>query len=147
MKAEIIARLLMVLTGFVLAMLGLITFIHSDHQGLVTDAISEMLTKVQLFCKKFDVLCFFIAHPTKPFVRDGKKNVCTGVDIAKSMAWFSKADTGITVYRSDDGVQIHNWKARWGWQGSLGNVTMHFNPVNGRYREITEVKDDFDWDI
>ena len=34
MKAEIIARLLMVLTGFVLAMLGLITFIHSDHQIL-----------------------------------------------------------------------------------------------------------------
>jgi uncharacterized membrane protein len=32
MNAEIIARLLMVLTGFVLAMLGVITFVHSDHQ-------------------------------------------------------------------------------------------------------------------
>jgi hypothetical protein len=29
MNAEIIARLLMVLTGFVLAMLGVITFVHS----------------------------------------------------------------------------------------------------------------------
>ena len=27
-------RLIMILTGFVLAMLGLITFIHSDHQTL-----------------------------------------------------------------------------------------------------------------
>jgi len=34
MNADSIARLLMVLTGFVLAMLGLITFVHSDHQTL-----------------------------------------------------------------------------------------------------------------
>ena len=34
MRAELIARLLMVLTGFVLAMLGVITFIHSDHNTL-----------------------------------------------------------------------------------------------------------------
>jgi uncharacterized membrane protein len=32
--SEMIARLLMVLTGFVLAMLGIITFIHSDHNIL-----------------------------------------------------------------------------------------------------------------
>ncbi len=35
MNAEIIARLLMVLTGFILAMLGVITFVHSgDHKML-----------------------------------------------------------------------------------------------------------------
>jgi len=33
--SEMIARLLMVLTGFVLAMLGIITFVHSgEHQTL-----------------------------------------------------------------------------------------------------------------
>jgi twinkle protein len=123
-------------------------FIQTDTKyALETDMVSDMLTKVQLFAKQHDVLVFFVSHPTKPQIRDGKKNVCTGVDIAKSMAWFSKADTGITVYRGDDGVQIHNWKARWGWQGSLGNVTMQFNPVNGRYREIAKVEDDFDWEI
>ena len=31
MRAEMIARLLMVLTGFVLAMLGVIVFIHGEH--------------------------------------------------------------------------------------------------------------------
>jgi hypothetical protein len=31
---ESVMRLMMILTGFVLAMLGLITFIHSDHQTL-----------------------------------------------------------------------------------------------------------------
>ena len=34
MRAELIARLLMVLTGFGVAMLGGITFIHSDHNIL-----------------------------------------------------------------------------------------------------------------
>ena len=34
MNAELIARLLMVLTGFVLAMLGVITTLHSDHNVL-----------------------------------------------------------------------------------------------------------------
>ena len=34
LMSEMIARLLMVLTGFVLAMLGIITFVHSDHQML-----------------------------------------------------------------------------------------------------------------
>ena len=34
MNADSIARLLMVLTGFVLAMLGVVTFIHSDHNTL-----------------------------------------------------------------------------------------------------------------
>ena len=31
MNAELIARLLMVLTGFILAMLGVIVFIHGEH--------------------------------------------------------------------------------------------------------------------
>ena len=35
--------------------------------------------------------------PTKPAER-GKKQIVTGVDVAKSMAWFSKADMGLTVF-------------------------------------------------
>ena len=34
LMSEMIARLIMVLTGFVLAMLGIITFVHSDHNTL-----------------------------------------------------------------------------------------------------------------
>ena len=123
-------------------------FIHNDkHTGLETDMVSEMLTKVQLFAKQHDVLVFFVAHPTKPFVRDGKKNVCTGVDIAKSMAWFSKADMGMTVYRGDEGVEIHCWKCRWGWNGSLGSVNLTFNPVNNQYEQAEVIADNYDWDF
>ena len=35
MNAEIIARLLMVLTGFVLAMLGVITFVHGGEHHVL----------------------------------------------------------------------------------------------------------------
>jgi twinkle protein len=122
-------------------------FIQSNYQGLTTDAISEMLTKVQLFCKKFDVLCFFIAHPTKPFVRDGKKNVCTGNDISGSNAWFSKCDTGLTVYRGESNVEIHCWKQRWAWCGKTGMTNLTFDPLSNRYAEEEVLHDDYDWDF
>jgi len=121
-------------------------FIHTEHKGLESDMVSDMLTKVQLFCKSHDILCFFVAHPTKPAER-GKKNVVTGVDVAKSMAWFSKADLGLTVYRGEDSVEIHTWKARWGWQAKVGKTSLTFNPLNGRYEEAEEIEDDFDWEI
>ena len=122
-------------------------FIHTDTKyALETDMVSDMLTKVQLFCKQHDVLCFFVAHPTKPAER-GKKSVVTGVDIAKSMHWFSKADLGLTVYRGEDSVELHVWKSRWQWLARIGSTSLKFNPTNGRYEEAEEVEDDFDWEF
>jgi len=119
----------------------------NDKYALETDMVSDMLTKVQLHCKQYDVLCFFVCHPTKPQIRDGKKNVVTGVDVAKSMAFFSKCDTGLTVYRGEGTVDIHCWKARWQWQSSLGVASLTFNPVNNRYAEAQQIKDDYDWEF
>ena len=121
-------------------------FIQTDYKGLETDMVSDMLTKVQLFCKQHDVCCFFVSHPTKPAER-GKKQIVTGVDIAKSMAWFSKADMGLTVFRGEDNVSINVWKARWGWSAKCGTTNLTFNPVNGRYNEAEEVQDDYDWEF
>ena len=121
-------------------------FIHTDHKGLETDAVSDMLTKVQLFAKQHDCAVFFVAHPTKPAER-GKKTIVTGVDIAKSMAWFSKADMGLTVFRGDSSVTVNVWKARWGWSAQCGSTDLTFNPVNGRYAEAEEIQDDYDWDF
>ena len=122
-------------------------FIHSDKNfALETDMVSEMLTKVQLFCKQHEVLCFFIAHPAKPMDRS-KKNVVNGLDIAKSMAWSTKADVGLTVYRGDSNVEIHCTKARWNWNARLGQADLKFNPVNGRYEEIEQEEDNFDWEF
>lgn len=125
-------------------------FIHNDSVGLQTDAISVMLSKIQLFAKKFGVLVIFVCHPNKPFVRDGKKNVCTGIDISGSMHFFSKADLGLTVYRTETNVEIHCWKSRWSWLAKLGKATLDFNPISGGYSEALsdkEIEDDFDWEF
>ena len=121
-------------------------FLHYEKTGLDTDAISDLLTKIQMFCKKFQIVCFFVCHPAKPSERTGKKQVCTGLDVAKSMAFFSKCDTGLTVYRADDHVQIHNWKTRYTWHGSVGAVELDFVEQSGTYVEREAVEDDYDWD-
>jgi len=122
-------------------------FIQSDYNGLETDMVNTLLTKIQLWAKQRDVLCFLIAHPTKPQIRDGKKNVVTGVDVAKSMAFFSKADLGLTIYRGESSVEVHCWKARWGWQAKTGKVDLKFDPLTGRYGETKEIEDNFDWTL
>jgi twinkle protein len=121
-------------------------FIHYEKTGLDTDAISDMLTKIQLWCKKYSVCCFFVAHPAKPSERTGKKNVCTGVDISKSMAFYSKCDMGLTVFRTDECVELHNWKTRYTWHGSMGKVELDFDIKSGRYKEREKIED-FDWSI
>ena len=122
-------------------------FIHNDQKGLDTDMISNLLTSVQLWVKQHDAICFLVAHPTKPQIRDGKKNVVTGVDVASSMNFFNKCDLGLTIYRGEDSVEIHCWKARWGWQAKLGKTELKFDPLTGRYEEAQEVEDDFDWEF
>ena len=111
-----------------------------DHQS-----ISDMLTEVQLFCKKFDVLTIFISHPSKPLEYNGKRRVPDGVSISGSMAWFAKSDIGVTVYRTEDTVEIHCWKVRWSWQGNQGMVELGFDQPTGRYIEEQEIEDDYEW--
>jgi hypothetical protein len=111
-----------------------------DHQS-----ISDMLTSVQLFCKQFDVLTIFISHPSKPLEYNGKRRVPDGVSISGSMAWFAKSDIGVTVYRTEDAVEIHCWKVRWSWQGNQGMVELGFDQPTGRYLEAQEIEDDYEW--
>ena len=122
-------------------------FIHTDKSyALETDMVSDMLSKVQLFAKQTDCLVWFVAHPSKPFNKD-KVGHPTPLDIAKSMAWSTKPDVCLAVHRGNEAVEIHCTKARWYWNAKLGCVKLNYNPVNGRYGEIEEQEDDFDWDF
>ena len=122
-------------------------FIHAEKTyALETDMVSEMLTKVQLFAKQHDVLVIFVAHPSKPMDKSGKV-VPNLLDVAKSMAWSTKPDVGLTVHRGEDGVEIHCTKARWYWNAQLGRVMLNYNPSNGRYEEYTKKEDDFNWEF
>jgi len=111
-------------------------YIELDRRDTTeTDAISQMLTKVQKFCKSHEVHTFFIAHPSKIQRSGTEQPRPDGMSISGSMAWWAKADCGITVHRQTDHVEIAVWKCRYRWVGTQGETTLIFNKTAGTYSE------------
>jgi twinkle protein len=104
-------------------------------EGTETNAISDMLTRVQKFCKAHDVHTWFIAHPSKITRQGVDQPRPDGMSIAGSMAWWAKTDCGITVHRKDHHVEIAVWKCRYRWVGTQGETTMLYNKTAGTYSE------------
>lgn len=100
-----------------------------------TDAISQMLTRVQRFCKAQDVHTWFVAHPSKMQRAGTDQPRPDGMSISGSMAWWAKADCGLTVHRQDKYVEIAVWKCRYRWVGTQGETTLLFNRTAGTYSE------------
>lgn len=122
-------------------------YITVDRSGLETDAISETLTKIQQWARSHDAHVFFIAHPAKPSDRGRGKYVCTGLDVAKSMAWYAKADIGITAWRSENNdSELHAWKVRWSWMGTPGHTKLCHNPTSSTWVGCDNgIPEDYDW--
>jgi len=59
------------------------------------------------------------------------------MNISGSASFFAKADLGITVHRNGGVTEIHAWKVRFKWQGSVGMCRLNYNIANGRYEERT----------
>jgi twinkle protein len=103
-----------------------------------TSAISNMLTRVQSFAKAYGVHVWFIAHPAK-VVRSGNDLPRPdGMSISGSMAWWAKADCGITVHRNKDDVEIAVWKCRYRWIGTQGETSLSYDKTCGAYDEIRD---------
>lgn len=100
-----------------------------------TDAISQMLTRVQRFCKAQDVHTWFVAHPSKMQRSGADQPRPDGMSISGSMAWWAKADCGLTVHRQDRYVEIAVWKCRYRWVGTQGETTLLYNRTSGTYVE------------
>ena len=100
-----------------------------------TEAISNMLTRVQKFCKAHDVHTWFIAHPSKINRSGVEQPRPDGMSISGSMAWWAKTDCGITVHRQDQYVEIAVWKSRYRWVGTQGETTLLYNKTSGTYEE------------
>ena len=103
--------------------------------GTETSAISDMLTRVQKFCKAHDVHTWFVAHPSKITRQGTEQPRPDGMSIAGSMAWWAKTDCGLTVHRKDHHVEIAVWKCRYSWVGTQGETTMIYNKTAGTYSE------------
>ena len=101
-----------------------------------TEAISNMLTRVQKFCKSTDVHTFFIAHPSKINRSGVEQPRPDGMSISGSMAWWAKTDCGLTVHRGKGAVvEVAVWKCRYRWCGTQGESSLLYNKTAGTYSE------------
>ena len=126
-----------------------LNYLHVEPKGQrETNAISEVLTKTAQFAKSHDVAVFFVSHPAKPGgeARSGKF-VAGGMDVAGSMAWYAKADLGITIVRTEQGPEAHVWKVRWAWLGHPGMAELSYDPVSTQWSDRAFVDDGFDWSL
>ena len=110
---------------------------YIDNKGgqAETEFISGMLTRIQAFAKAYGVHVWFVAHPSK-ITRSGMDLPRPdGMAISGSMAWWAKADCGITVHRTKEDVEIAVWKCRYRWVGTQGETSLGYDKVTGTYFE------------
>ena len=101
-----------------------------------TEFISGMLTRIQAFAKSSGVHVWFVAHPSKITRQGMDLPRPDGMSISGSMAWWAKADCGITVHRQKGPtVEIAVWKCRYRWIGQQGETTLNFSRATGTYFE------------
>ena len=114
-------------------------YIDNKGNASETEFISNMLTRVQAFAKAFGVHVFFVAHPSK-ITRSGMDLPRPdGMSISGSMAWWAKADCGLTVHRQKGPtVEIAVWKCRYRWIGTQGETTLSYQKTTGTYIEEDE---------
>jgi twinkle protein len=110
-------------------------YIEVKKDSSETEAISSMLTRIQAFAKAFGVHVWFVAHPAKVNRSGVDLPRPDGMSISGSMAWWAKADCGLTVHRGDPNVEIAVWKCRYRWVGTAGETQLAYDKVTGTYNE------------
>jgi hypothetical protein len=58
--------------------------------------------------------------------------------ISGSMAWWAKADVGLTIHRLEHHTELVVWKCRYRWVGTQGECKMEFQKDSGTYKELTD---------
>ena len=108
----------------------------SNSQLSETAAISDLLTRVQAFAKTYGVHVWFVAHPAKVTRSGAELPRPDGMSISGSMAWWAKADCGVTIHRGEGtSVGVVVWKCRYRWVGTQGEALLQYNKVTGTYTE------------
>jgi twinkle protein len=105
----------------------------------------EYLTKIETFAKKYDVLVFVVAHPTKMYKdKDGKMEEPTMYNIKGGGEWYDASYHGILVHRNYEEktvkakilkVKFQNLgengaEAHFKWEPRSGCFMPHVNAVN-----------------
>lgn len=114
---------------------------HSRPAGQREDEhISEVLTKIRRFARKYGVHVWLIAHPrTLTKNTDGEYPVPTLYDISGGSQFRNKADMGLSIWRDVNvksaPTQVHVLKVRFEECGELGLVELYFDPVSRRFMD------------
>ena len=100
----------------------------------------EYLTKIEIFAKKYDVLVFIVAHPTKMYKgQDGKIEEPTMYNIKGGGEWYDASYHGLLVHRDYDNktVKAKVLKVKFQNLGENG-AEAHFNwePRSGSFLPI-----------
>ena len=103
----------------------------------VTKYTMEYLTKIEVFCKKYDVLVFIVAHPTKMYKNmEGKIEEPTMYNIKGGGEWYDASYHGLLVHRNyeQNTVKVKVLKVKFQNLGENG-AEAHFtwNRDSGRY--------------
>lgn len=108
-----------------------------------TKHVSECLDKIANFNQKNGTHSFIVAHPTKmKFNHDKGCYEMPGLyDISGSANFYNKADIGITIYKDPDQAfrnLVAIQKVKFKFWGEIGQVSLSWNPDNGRYDEYSQ---------
>jgi twinkle protein len=108
----------------------------------------EYLTKIEVFAKKFDVLVFVVAHPTKmPKDKNGKIEEPNMYNIKGGGEWYDASYHGLLVHRDYDAdtVKAKVLKVKFQNLGENG-AEAHFTWQKSSGRFIPEIVADVDKD-
>jgi twinkle protein len=117
----------------------------------ITDYTNTYLNKIDAFCKKHDVVCILVAHPTKPQSDKGKLIEPTFYDVKGGGEFYDMSPHGILVHRDYENatVKIKVLKVKFANLGeNQAHVDYCWNVNNGRYSEIRDgspVWDNTNW--
>ena len=112
----------------------------------------EYLTKIETFAKKYDVLVFIVAHPTKMYKnQDGKIEEPTMYNIKGGGEWYDASYHGLLVHRDYDAktTKVKVLKCKFqnlGENGAEANFT--WEPRSGCFvpHEMPELEEQMPWD-
>ena len=116
----------------------------------ITDYTNMYLNKVDNFCKKHDVICIVVAHPTKPQSDKGRLIEPTFYDVKGGGEFYDMSPHGILVHRDYDNgtVKVKVLKVKFANLGeNQAEVLYSWNVNNGRYTTINNGVPNWDNDI
>lgn len=112
---------------------------NSDSLG----ELSEILSRLTLFCQQYNVSIFLVAHPTKMQKDESgvRFKIPTLYDVKGSGDFYDQTHNGLTIYRYFEneanefvGTIAIPMKLKFKHQGKVGEqARFNFNPNNGRY--------------